>query len=66
MVAPAVPRHGDGPYDLEHLHPLLAQPALVEHGGAGGEVGVREERLHHREPPTGIAAYAGRGAHDDR
>jgi hypothetical protein len=46
VVAPPVPRDGDGPHDLEDFDPLLAQPALVEHLGGLGEVGIGQEGLH--------------------
>ena len=46
VVLPGVLRPGQGPQDLEGLHPLLAQPRAVEDLAAHAQVGVGEERLH--------------------
>ena len=51
VVAPAVRVPGQRPQDLQGLHPLLAEPLVVQHRGAGTVVGVPKECLHHDGVP---------------
>ncbi|MFC5043807.1 hypothetical protein [Ornithinimicrobium kibberense] len=46
MVDPAVVRQLQGAQDLQGLHPLLAQPGVVEQPGALVEARVGQEGLH--------------------
>ena len=52
VVAPAVAGGGQGPQHLERLDPLLAETAWVEGPGAGGELGIGQERLQGHGSPV--------------
>ena len=56
MMPPAVVGHGERAHHLQRLHTLLAESPGVEHGGAAGEVGEREEGLHRTPSVIGAAS----------
>jgi hypothetical protein len=54
MAAPSVRRHREPAQHLQALHPLLAQPLVVEHLGGTPEVSVGKECLHTGPVPDGV------------